>query len=71
MPTMLLALCGMYDYTSLPPSLSTQLFFWSYMVRTAGIVFLAVETFQNIRINVLGAEIACVVLLRLSRSSSC
>jgi hypothetical protein len=31
-PTMLLTLCGMYDYTSIPASLTTQLFFWSYMM---------------------------------------
>jgi hypothetical protein len=31
-PTMLLTLCGMYDYTSIPDSLTTQLFFWSYMM---------------------------------------
>jgi hypothetical protein len=31
-PTMLLTLCGMYDYTSIPDSLTltTQLFFWSH-----------------------------------------
>lgn len=31
---MLLTLCGMYDYTSIPNSqtMMTQLFFWSYMI---------------------------------------